>query len=97
VRQVVTDDTLGICEQLEADMAHHIASYRCEWKTTIEHPEQVARFQHFVNVAAPDPTLVYVSERGQKRPLRPDEGTNRVPVTIASGGRTSGTDRRDEP
>jgi nitrite reductase (NADH) large subunit len=68
LQQVVIDDCLGIAAELEAEMAYHVATYQCEWKTTIEDPEKLQRFSHFVNVDQPDPHLLYVEERGQKRP-----------------------------
>jgi NAD(P)H-nitrite reductase len=30
LRRVVIDDSLGICAQLEAEMARHVATYECE-------------------------------------------------------------------
>ncbi|MBW4617892.1 MAG: nitrite reductase large subunit NirB [Cyanosarcina radialis HA8281-LM2] len=68
LKQVIIDDSLGICAELEAQMQHHVDTYQCEWKTTIENPEKVKRFRHFVNVDRADPSLAYVEERGQKRP-----------------------------
>ncbi len=68
LKQVIIEDSLGIAEELEAQMHHHVDTYQCEWKTTIEHPEKVQRFRHFVNADVADPSLVYVQERGQKRP-----------------------------
>ena len=94
VRQVVVHDSLGICDQLEADMARHVATYACEWKAAIDDPAQIARFTHFVNTPSPDPSLAYRRERGQKRPLRGDERANRTPVAIATGDHASSTDRR---
>ena len=38
LRRVVIDDALGICAELEADMARHVDTYECEWKATIETP-----------------------------------------------------------
>jgi len=73
LRRILIDDELGICGELEAEMARHIAHYRCEWKATLESPERMAKFIHFVNVCEPDPNLVYVEERGQIRPARPEE------------------------
>ena len=32
LRQVLIDDSLGICAELEADMARVVDTYRCEWK-----------------------------------------------------------------
>jgi nitrite reductase (NADH) large subunit len=49
-------------------MAHQIETYACEWKTTIADPTKLMRFRHFINSDQPDPSLVQVEERGQKRP-----------------------------
>ena len=81
LRRVVLDDALGICDELEADMARHVATYQCEWKATIENPERARRFRTFVNSDTPDPTVVFVTERGQPRPAYDHE----KPITIPAG------------
>ncbi|MEG4105736.1 nitrite reductase large subunit NirB [Microcoleus sp. S13_C5] len=68
LKQVIVEDSLGICAELEAQMEHLVNTYQCEWKTTIEDPQKVQRFQHFVNSDLPDPSIVRVAERGQTRP-----------------------------
>jgi len=68
LKQVIIHDSLGICAELEEEMAHLVNTYQCEWKATIEDPEKIQRFRHFVNSEQPDPSLVHVEERGQKRP-----------------------------
>ena len=68
LRKVVCEDSLGIGAELEADMQRHVESYACEWKRAIETPEILARFRHFVNSDAPDPAVVFVTERGQPIP-----------------------------
>lgn len=68
LKQVVIEDSLGICAQLEAEMNYQVATYACEWKATIADPSKLSRFRHFVNTDLPDPSLVHVEERGQKRP-----------------------------
>lgn len=73
LRSVVIDDSLGICDELEAQMQHLVDTYQCEWKATIEDENKLQRFRHFVNSDRPDPTLTYVEERGQKRPATPEE------------------------
>src|SRR5262249_29808861 len=73
LRRVLIDDALGVCRELEAAMAKHITSYECEWKATLREPERMARFVHFVNSSKPDPNMVFVRERGQTRPARPEE------------------------
>jgi nitrite reductase (NADH) large subunit len=79
LRRVLIDDELGICQQLEADMAKHVSSYECEWKATLESPERLARFVHFVNSPEPDPNVVFVRERGQIRPARREEKPDGAP------------------
>ena len=73
LRDVVIADSLGICNELEAEMAHHVATYRCEWKETLQDPDKLARFRPFVNSDARDSSIVFVTERGQPRPAREEE------------------------
>jgi nitrite reductase (NADH) large subunit len=73
LKQVIIDDSLGIAAELEAEMAHHVATYQCEWKVTVEDPDHQKRFRHFVNSDRPDPSIVHILERGQKRPAYEDE------------------------
>jgi nitrite reductase (NADH) large subunit len=68
LKEVIIDDSLGICADLEAQMEHLVETYQCEWKTTIESPEKMKRFRHFINSDSIDSNLAYVEERGQKRP-----------------------------
>ncbi|GAB1263372.1 nitrite reductase large subunit NirB [Aurantivibrio infirmus] len=82
LKQVVIEDKLGIASELEADMARVIDTYQCEWKTTIESPEKLKRFQHFINADQEDNNLVYMNERGQKRPATEEE---RIKILEAVG------------
>jgi len=68
LRKVLIEDSLGICAELEAEMAHIVATYQCEWKSTVEDPAKLARFRTFVNSPAPDPSLVSIRSRAQHRP-----------------------------
>jgi nitrite reductase (NADH) large subunit len=68
LRSVVIDDRLDINAELEADMAKHVTSYQCEWKGVLEDPEKLAQFRSFINADEPDGSMVYIRERGQKRP-----------------------------
>ncbi|WP_320782605.1 nitrite reductase large subunit NirB [Streptomyces sp. CRN 30] len=72
VRDVVVEDSLGICEELESLMADHVAHYRDEWAATIDDPEKLARFVSFVNAPdTPDPVVAFVPERDQIKPDLP--------------------------
>jgi nitrite reductase (NADH) large subunit len=73
VRKVVCEDSLGIGAELEADMQKLVDTYECEWKKAINDPEVMKRFRHFVNSDGPDTNVVFVAERGQIRPARPEE------------------------
>ena len=73
LREVVVEDKLGIAAELEAEMAHVVGTYRCEWKDALEDPQKLAQFRSFVNSPAPDPSLVFIRERGQPRPAHPHE------------------------
>ena len=75
LKQVIIEDSLGIADELEAQMQYHVDTYQCEWKKTIETPEKLQRFSHFVNAESADPSLAYVQERGQKRPATEEERT----------------------
>lgn len=69
LKQVIFDDSLGICADLDAAMARHVDNYEDEWAATLRDPEKLKRFRSFVNAEThPDPSLAYVAERGQGRP-----------------------------
>jgi nitrite reductase (NADH) large subunit len=73
LRRVVIDDELGLAAELEAEMAQQVATYQCEWKATVLDDEKLRRFRPFVNSSRPDPSLVFIRERGQARPATWDE------------------------
>lgn len=73
LKSVIIDDKLGICEELEKEMALVVGTYQCEWKTTIEDPEKLKRFRTFVNSDKKDNTVVFVEERKQIRPATEEE------------------------
>ena len=52
LKNVIINDSLGICEQLENEMEGLVNSYHCEWREVVTNPELRKRFVHFVN--APD-------------------------------------------
>ena len=68
LKQVVSEDSLGIAGELEEQMESIVGSYQCEWKTTVEDPEKLKRFRQFVNSKAEDREIIFVEERGQPRP-----------------------------
>ncbi|OZM83680.1 nitrite reductase large subunit NirB [Pseudonocardia sp. MH-G8] len=70
LREVIVEDSLGICADLEAAMELHVAGYADEWRGVLRDPEKLERFVSFVNAPdAPDPTISFVEERGQPVPV----------------------------
>lgn len=69
VRRVVLDDALGLGAELEADMARHVDTYRCEWAETLADPVRLEKFVSFVNSDQPDPTVSHIRVRGQLIPV----------------------------
>ncbi|MEM7337994.1 MAG: nitrite reductase large subunit NirB [Actinomycetota bacterium] len=70
LRSVILDDSLGICDELEADMARHVDGYECEWTATLGDPDRLQHFVEFVNAPDQHSTPVWISERGQRIPAR---------------------------
>ncbi|HYC43399.1 MAG TPA: nitrite reductase (NAD(P)H), partial [Noviherbaspirillum sp.] len=80
LKDVVIKDSLGLAAELEADMQHVVDTYECEWKNAITNPETRKRFRQFVNSDQPDQTVVFVEERGQIRPAKPEERKVTIPI-----------------
>ena len=74
LREVIIDDKLGICDELEKQIQHLVETYECEWKKTLENEEVMKkRFRFFVNADKSDDNVVFIEERGQIRPATLEE------------------------
>ena len=73
LKDVLIKDSLGLNAELEQQMQHVVNTYQCEWKTAVTDPETRKRFRSFVNSDKKDEHIVFVEERGQIRPARPEE------------------------
>jgi len=69
LRDVIINDSLGICTELEKELQYLVDTYHDEWRVVVETPELRARFNHFVNTEEADPSVAFVEMRGQKRPV----------------------------
>lgn len=69
LKDVVINDSLGICSELDAHIQHHVDTYHCEWKDVVEDPKKREKFKHFINSEEKDNSLEFVNERGQKVPI----------------------------
>jgi nitrite reductase (NADH) large subunit len=79
LQDVIMKDSLGINDVLETQMEAIVGTYQCEWKTTLEDPEALKRFQPFVNSDKTDSNIQFVTEREQIRPAR---GEEKIAVTF---------------
>jgi nitrite reductase (NADH) large subunit len=68
LREIIIDDVLGIANELERMMQHVVDTYKCEWKEVVNDPEKRRLWEQFVNTGETEPTIEFVSERGQQRP-----------------------------
>ncbi|MGK5551983.1 nitrite reductase large subunit NirB [Actinomadura kijaniata] len=70
LREVIVDDRLGLCAELDAAMDRHVDGYADEWRATLEDPDKLRRFVSFVNAPdTPDPSIAFVPEREQIKPV----------------------------
>jgi nitrite reductase (NADH) large subunit len=73
LKQVIIEDSLGICAELEAEMQHVVGTYQDEWKSAIEDEQKLKQFRHFINSDEADHNVVFVPERDQIRPATREE------------------------
>lgn len=83
LQAVIIEDSLGIAEELEAQMELLIKNYVCEWAETINDTEKLKRFRHFVNSEQGDDNVVFVTERDQIRPATESEKSEIKLVELA--------------
>ncbi|QES06598.1 nitrite reductase large subunit [Streptomyces venezuelae] len=48
LREVLIEDSLGICAELEEQLERHVAAYRDEWRAVLDDPAALARFEPHV-------------------------------------------------
>lgn len=68
LKQVVIEDRLEICDELEEQMQYLVDTYQCEWKAAVENPEYRKRFRQFTNSDENELGIEIITERGQQRP-----------------------------
>jgi nitrite reductase (NADH) large subunit len=78
LRDILIDDCLGICDELEKQMQFLVDSYKCEWKEVVNDPQKRRLFKQFVNTDEMEPTIEFVRQREQHRPA--DWTTSFIPV-----------------
>lgn len=68
LKKIVIDDSLNICNDLDAEMQSLVDKYECEWKQAIENDETKKRFSHFINSDDRDDNIAFVPMREQTMP-----------------------------
>ncbi|KAF2837350.1 hypothetical protein M501DRAFT_1059346 [Patellaria atrata CBS 101060] len=69
LQEVILEDKLGICADLEQQMADLVGSYFCEWTEVLKDPERRKLFSQFANTGTTiSDTVEPVEDRGQQRP-----------------------------
>ncbi|KLN66470.1 MULTISPECIES: nitrite reductase large subunit NirB [Vibrio] len=70
LKQVVIEDSLSIADSLETQMQHVVDTYQCEWKSTLENSDKLAKFKPFINAEEASQVLPYQRVRGQRIPVK---------------------------
>ena len=68
LKDVVINDSLGFCDEMEEQMQYLVDTYKCEWNEVVKDPEKRKLFQQFVNTDETEPSIEIIAERGQTRP-----------------------------
>jgi nitrite reductase (NADH) large subunit len=71
LREVIIEDSLGICDELDRRMELLVDTYHDEWAEVVKDPSRRAKFKQFVNtddIIDKEDMLEFVDMRGQRRP-----------------------------
>ncbi|NHN89595.1 nitrite reductase large subunit NirB [Acetobacter conturbans] len=68
LKDVIINDSLGLCAELERQMQDVVDVYHCEWRDALSDHDKLKRFRTFVNDSRPDPNVRSIAERDQVRP-----------------------------
>ncbi|KAL7551660.1 hypothetical protein ACHAWF_014869 [Thalassiosira exigua] len=72
LKEVIIEDSLGICDELDSRMQHLVDTYHDEWAEVVKNPERRAKFKQFVNTDENQPReemIEFIDMRGQTRPM----------------------------
>ncbi|TPH18024.1 nitrite reductase large subunit NirB [Litorilituus lipolyticus] len=68
LQDVVINDKLSINDELLLQMEHLVDTYQCEWKATLDDPQKLKRFNHFINSDKLDDNVIFTTVRDQIQP-----------------------------
>ncbi|GAK66155.1 nitrite reductase NiiA [Moesziomyces antarcticus] len=69
LKEVIVDDKLGICQDLEREMEVLVGTYHCEWTKVVRDPARQKAFRQFINTDETQEVSEKLSEREQQRPV----------------------------
>lgn len=69
LKEVIIDDKLGICEELEKEMEVLVGLYHCEWTNVVNDPNRRKAFKQFANTDETQEVSELMPERSQQRPV----------------------------
>lgn len=68
LKEVIIEDKLGICAELEHEMAALVGTFHDEWAEVLRDPQRRKDFRQFANTPETQSTSEWVEQRGQTRP-----------------------------
>lgn len=68
LKEVIVNDKLGICDELEKEMEDLVGLYQCEWTSVVNDPERRKTFRQFANTSETQDMSEMIAERSQRRP-----------------------------
>jgi NAD(P)H-dependent nitrite reductase large subunit/NAD(P)H-dependent nitrite reductase small subunit len=93
LKDVIIEDKLGICDELERMLQYLVDSYTCEWTEVLQDPEKRKQFRQFVNTDTTESCIELITERGQQRPANwPNEATSMAQRSLLVQYAQSGLD-----
>jgi nitrite reductase (NADH) large subunit len=95
LRDVIINDRLGVCDELERQMQFFVDTYKCEWKEVVNDPEKRRLFKQFVNSDDTEPTIEFVHQREQKRPA--DWNSHFIPLSDLTLRTPTQEEKKEKP
>lgn len=81
LKEVIIDDKLGICAELEKEMEVLVGLYHCEWTNVVNDPSRRKAFKQFANTDETQDVSEMMPERSQQRPV--DWPTDSAPLRFS--------------
>jgi NAD(P)H-dependent nitrite reductase small subunit len=81
LKDVIINDKLGICDELDRQMQHIVDTYQDEWATVVADPERRKAFKQFVNSDETERGIGMIQDREQFRPV--DWPRDDIPLALS--------------